>query len=240
MGVGMTVMRTVTSRLFLEDPHKAARIVWEDSGKYLAANGAIMRTSVLGVMNFNDLPKVIDNTKKIALATHADPRCVASCVAVTTAIAMMLQGNFDASKPDELNTLADQSMQLAKEQLGENAEMIKDLEKYMTAKSWSTLALAEERTIGYTYKALGAGFFGLKHFSDFEKAISRLLMEGGDADSNCAVCGALLGCKVGYKALPIERLQKMPHIQWLDNYVTSFLHLIGLADEVQEGEGTHL
>jgi ADP-ribosylglycohydrolase len=86
MGVGMTVMRTVTSRLFLEDPHKAARIVWEDSGKYLAANGAIMRTSVLGVMNFNDLPKVIDNTKKIALATHADPRCVASCVAVTTAV----------------------------------------------------------------------------------------------------------------------------------------------------------
>ena len=30
--MGMTVMRTVTSKVFLEDPHKAARTVWEDSG----------------------------------------------------------------------------------------------------------------------------------------------------------------------------------------------------------------
>lgn len=32
MGLGMTVQRTVTSKLFLEDPHKAAHKVWEESG----------------------------------------------------------------------------------------------------------------------------------------------------------------------------------------------------------------
>ena len=51
-----------------------------------------MRTSVLGTMDFDDLDKVIENTKRACKVTHADPRCVASCVAVTTAIALMLQG----------------------------------------------------------------------------------------------------------------------------------------------------
>lgn len=52
-----------------------------------------MRTSILGTMEFHDLKKVIANTKSACMVTHADPRCVASCVAVTVAIALMLQGN---------------------------------------------------------------------------------------------------------------------------------------------------
>ena len=78
--------------------------------RYLAANGAIMRTSILGVLNFNgeliivpylvikifpflkicklmsDIPKVVENTTEISRVTHADPRCTASCIAVTTAV----------------------------------------------------------------------------------------------------------------------------------------------------------
>lgn len=33
-----------------------------------------------------DLSKVADNTIKVSRVTHADPRCTASCVAVTTAV----------------------------------------------------------------------------------------------------------------------------------------------------------
>jgi len=53
MGIGMTVHRTLCHNLFLKDPHAAAKHVWENSGRYLAANGAIMRTSILGILNFN-------------------------------------------------------------------------------------------------------------------------------------------------------------------------------------------
>lgn len=60
-----------------------------------------MRTSILGVLNFNgmflflnvlyifftlDLEKVVANTSAISRVTHADPRCTASCVAMTTAV----------------------------------------------------------------------------------------------------------------------------------------------------------
>lgn len=51
-----------------------------------------MRTSVLGIQDFGDIDKVIANSTEACLVTHADPRCIASCVAVTTAIALMLQG----------------------------------------------------------------------------------------------------------------------------------------------------
>ena len=71
---------------------QAATDVWENSGRYLAPNGGVMRTSVLGIQDFSDIKTVITNTEKACRVTHADPRCIASCVAVTTAIALMLQG----------------------------------------------------------------------------------------------------------------------------------------------------
>ena len=51
-----------------------------------------MRTSVLGIHDFGNIDAVIRNTMATCKVTHVDPRCIASCVAVTTAIAMMLQG----------------------------------------------------------------------------------------------------------------------------------------------------
>lgn len=47
--------------------------------------------------------------------------------------------------------------------------------------------------------------------------------------SNGAVCGALMGCKLGYKCLPQDLLQFV-HRQWLDDKVTAFLTTIGLQD----------
>ena len=61
-----------------------------------------MRTSILGTMEYHDLDKVIENTKNACKVTHADPRCVASCVAVTVAIALMLQGKHK-TKSGEYN-----------------------------------------------------------------------------------------------------------------------------------------
>lgn len=45
--------------------------------------------------------------------------------------------------------------------------------------------------------------------------------------SNGAVCGAMLGCKVGFSKLPEDLLQFV-HRQWLDEKVEQFMELIGL------------
>ena len=45
--------------------------------------------------------------------------------------------------------------------------------------------------------------------------------------SNGAVCGALMGCKLGFQALPQDLLE-FPYRKWLDTQVERFLRTIGL------------
>ena len=45
-------------------------------------------------------------------------------------------------------------------------------------------------------------------------------MQGGDADTNGAVAGALLGCKLGSSALPPTWLKGLKHKGWLDGHIT--------------------
>lgn len=75
----------------------------------------------------------------------------------------------------------------------------------------STLALDEGLdldqftlgTTGYTLKALGAGLWALKHAGSYLEGILAVIHEGGDADTNGAVAGALLGAKYGFTKLPM-------------------------------------
>ena len=65
---------------------------------------------------------------------------------------------------------------------------------------------------------MGCGFYALWSDRNFMTTIMELTMEGGDAgisvnipilivpDTNCAVAGAVLGCKLGYRALPEDWL----------------------------------
>jgi ADP-ribosylglycohydrolase len=68
----------------------------------------------------------------------------------------------------------------------------------------------------YTLKAMGAGFYGLLSRQSFADTILALIKEGGDADSNAAVCGAMMGARIGYSNLPKDWLSSLRHKPWLD------------------------
>ncbi|XP_019633344.1 PREDICTED: uncharacterized protein LOC109476765 [Branchiostoma belcheri] len=189
---------------------KAAREVWESTGQAAAPNGAVMRTSILGVHQFWDLDSVAENAKLFCQTTHADPRCVASCVAVTTAIAQMLQGETD------VENIIHNSFRHASAYL-DHKKQVDELRWYMDPRQLQELQLDAPGVIGYTYKTLSAGFWALRQ-DDFRTTIERITMEAGDADTNAAVAGALLGCKLGKKSLP-ESWLKMPHKNWLDRQI---------------------
>ena len=78
-------------------------------------------------------------------------------------------------------------MQEAEKALVEK-EHKKELRKYASA-SLDGMKLDEMRTIGYTYKAFGAGFYGLRMASkkSFREIINAVIMEAGDADRYCTV-----------------------------------------------------
>lgn len=221
-GIGQTVMSVVSQPTFQTDPHGCAVNVWEKMMKSGAANGAVMRTSILGIPKFDDLGSVVFNAQNICKATHADPRCIASCVVVATAIALMLQG-----KPcnDELISRAYflGSIDLTSEK--ERQEFY----QHCHAKSLSDLQLGTQPHIGYTLKCLGSGIYCLRNGTDFKESINELVMEGGDSDTNAAVAGALLGCKLGYSKLPQDWLNGLVNKAWLDEKVDKFLDLLGLS-----------
>lgn len=220
------MLSVLTHPQYLVNPHQAATDVWEKGNKQVAPNGAVMRTSILGVLDFDNLDKVIANTIEICKVTHADTRCIASCVAVTTAIALMLQGKYETKDGLDVAAVLKEAKSHALKYLDKAYE--KEFEKYINAKTPQEMELDEPSSIGYTLKCMGSGFYGLQSKNEFDRTISDLVMEAGDADTNAAVCGAIVGCKLGYKKLPKNWLAALPFKKWLDNIVIEFCALIGL------------
>ncbi|XP_067683812.1 ADP-ribosyl-[dinitrogen reductase] glycohydrolase-like [Haliotis asinina] len=237
-GIGTTTAKVMSNPEFVSQPHKAAFGLWDRTGRKVASNGAVMRTSILGIHRYWDTDAVADNAIAICKTTHYDPRCQASTVAVSVAISLMLRrqpqylkknGNYDIDK------IIQECFHIASSTCLEADEQKKELKKYLKCKKIKDLELCEERKIGYTYKCLGCGFWALKQ-KDFRKALQTIVMEGGDADTNGAVAGALLGCKLGMPALPVSWVSKLIHKDWLDEKLERFLKILV---RIKDGKATY-
>jgi len=112
-------------------------------------------------------------------------------------------------------------------------EFMQHVKRDASEDSLHSLKLDEGPKIGYTLKCMGSGFWGLCAPPDFKGMINLLIKEGGDADTNGAVCGAMWGARYGYSALPRDWLEAMPHKAWLDRKVVRFLNLMGIT-QVQQ------
>lgn len=194
-GVGNTVYAVLKHSSFTADPHEAARAIWEASGRDAAANGAVMRTSVMGLWDFEDPASVRANAAAVCKVTHFDPRCVASCVAVSLLVNALVHGRpVSGALFAEVRGVAEL-----------HDPRVADAFERAASPDIATLALDEAQSIGYTLKPLAAGLWALSHSPDFEQGLLRVIGCGGDADSNAAVAGALLGARDGLRAIP-ERL----------------------------------
>lgn len=191
-----------------------------------AANGALMRTSPIAALYSKDFNTMVQRTIDLCEVTHVDPRCVASCVAANTAIFDMLNGEKDIKKIKE--HAYEVSVKILKAKIEELRKATNfqfntpefatpeaSLQKAIFADALEPLDLDDHGTlnlIGETYKCLGAAFATLsighaeivkgRETEAFRTAITQLVGEGGDADTNAAIAGAMLGALVGYSKLP--------------------------------------
>jgi hypothetical protein len=67
-------------------PNQGCRI-WEQGNRHMAANGAIMRTPVVGALLFKNQEKLYSSAINLAHVTHADPRCLVSCTIASALVA---------------------------------------------------------------------------------------------------------------------------------------------------------
>ncbi|KAJ4460267.1 putative ADPribosylglycohydrolase superfamily protein [Paratrimastix pyriformis] len=130
--------------------------------------------------------------------------------------------------PEETRALADRALRLAEAKL--DPQYLEEFRRYCTAQRVEDLQLDEYRAIGYTMKCIGSGFYALTCGKDFRTVINEITQEAGDADTNGAVAGAMLGCKVGYSHLPQDWVRGLAWHDWLMQKIDRLLVKMGLLD----------
>ena len=213
MGIGSHTYKVLCMHDYVEQPEMCSKLWWELSRQQSAANGALMRTSVVGLAK-NNIEKQTENICKL---THYDPRCVGSCV-IATALIHNLVWNDKQLSFDDINDIA----QKYDERILEWVDIA-----YKSA-DISSLNLDETYSIGYTLRALSAALWCYWHSNSFETGLLSVVNEGGDADTNAAIACAILGAKFGYDAIPkyyIENLHKETFyrdkaLQFIDQVIT--------------------
>ena len=82
MGIGENTYKVLMMGDYVDRPMEVSKKIWQMSNCKSAANGGLMRTSIVGLF-----PKEVKLcAENICRLTHYDPRCVGSCVIVSELI----------------------------------------------------------------------------------------------------------------------------------------------------------
>lgn len=187
MGIGQYTNNVLAISDYTKDPIRAASLVWKLSGEKSAANGGLMRTSVIGLWK-KDVSYYSENICKL---THADPRCVGSCVILSELVHSFVWHDKELDFETIIKIGNKYDERIAPYLIAAmEAEQIQDLN------------LDDESAMGYTLKTLSAAVWCLYHVESFLEGLLAVVNAGGDADTNAAVACSLLGAKYGYKSIP--------------------------------------
>jgi len=158
-------------------------------GELAAGNGSIMRCAPIGLLNYDDTPKLIRDSLDSSRITHSDPRACWSTVAVNLMISRLVRGKEDIV-PDILPYIEEASVARAICQVGE---------------------LTREQLVpsGFVLDTLKCALWVFLNTSSFEEALIEAVNLGGDADTIGAVAGALAGAAYGVEAIPSRWLENL-------------------------------
>ncbi|KAG8700029.1 hypothetical protein FRC09_006217 [Ceratobasidium sp. 395] len=252
LGLGRTVGNVVRDEGFEGDPVGTAVKYWEATNRFVAANGAVMRTAIIGVLLFpdrdgvNGIDRAMHAAVQVAATTHPDPRCLASCTIVTALIAATMRNELHTiSEFDALVHRAIEFIQSPPPSLPSNSSAytptpLSDTQKtelleHVYAVDLEWLKLDNRQEIGYTLKCLGAGTWALRQALEtaedqrpglFERCITEITMQGGDADTNATVAGSLLGAYLTTTHIPQKWTDHLRDVEWLADKTRSAAYLV--------------
>lgn len=151
-------------------PAAASKMYHRLSDGQTASNGSLMRIAPLAMIeNTEQRIKAVRTDSKL---THYDERATIACVHYTNWLAAYLQDQEpDFQTEPELKALLEAD--------------------------WPELHQRANQQIGYVYNALSLAYWAAHQDQDPSKTLSEVVSCGGDADTNGAIVGALLGAKYG-------------------------------------------
>lgn len=210
IGIGSHTFKVLCMADYTDKPEISSKLWWELSHRQSAANGALMRTSVVGLASDDVERQAAD----ICRLTHYDPRCIGSCVTVSLIIHNLVWNDRELSY-DEIKEIAVRYDDRIPEWI-DIAYQSSDI---------SALNLDERYSIGYTLKALAAALWCYWHSPSFEEGLLTVVNEGGDADTNAAIACALLGAKFGYSSIPTYCIENLKDRESYHCKLTSFINM---------------
>ena len=209
MGIGSHTYKVLCMGDYVKIPEMCSKLWWDLSRQQSAANGALMRTSVVGLAKDNVTPQA----EAICKLTHYDPRCVGSCVIATSIINNLVWKDRELSY-DEIKTLSQNY----------DERIIEWIDAAYQNNDIASLDLDETHSIGYTLRTLSAALWCYFHCDSFEKGLLAVINEGGDADTNGAIACAILGAKFGYEVIPEKYIIGLNNSQYYREKVQHFVN----------------
>ncbi len=148
-------------------------------------NGAVMRAAPHGV-KARDPEEAVDNAWTEAALTHPSWEARASSALVAALVANLL----DRVRPEDALD-ASYALIESRDKPGKHVrEVLRPLENY------------KHNPGGWTVYTTRLALLGLLEAQDFRSGLESVVRLGGDADTNGAVAGALLGARFGAAAIP--------------------------------------
>ena len=210
MGIGNNTWKVLQSSDYLDKPLEVSKLVWEMSRRTSAANGGLMRTSVVGLF-----PKAIEVcAANICRLTHYDPRCVGSCVIVSELIHSLVYGGPVLTYHQMLDFARKYD------------DRIIDYIDLSLDGDIRALSLDDMDAAGYTLKTMAAALWAYWHACSFEEGLLTIVNAGGDADTNAAVACAILGAKYGFEAIPTEYVEALIYKEQLNRVIDGLENLL--------------
>lgn len=208
LGIGGHTYKVLCMTDYIDNPEMCSKLWWDLSHHQSAANGALMRTSVVGLARH----QIEKQAETICKLTHYDPRCIGSCVIASLIIHNLIWNNKQLSY--------DEIIDIGNKYDDRIAQWINTA--YITT-DISSLDLDDTPSIGYTLRTLSAALWCYWHVSSFEEGLLSIVNEGGDADTNAAISCAILGAKYGYSSIPQYYIENLYNVEKYNHDVCRFI-----------------
>ena len=203
---------------------EAARKVYEENDR-IAPNGAVMRCAPVALAHSDDPRALVAQSATSSVVTHYAPTCQWSCILINSFIAHFLHSAEPNISEIYAATIEDGAPDLLKQADSDGipsdvfAAIIAD-EPLPETCDWLH---RNQRLIGHTLLATQVGLWAAATQLGFEDALVAAVSAGGDADTNGAVAGAVLGARYGESDIPNRWLECIPERDRIDSIIDALL-----------------
>ena len=73
---------------------------------------------------------------------------------------------------------------------------------------------------------MAAGLWAFSNTTNFKDTLMQIILQGGDADTNASVAGAILGVKFRFSNLPIDLIESLIYKNEIEDKADKYIELV--------------